>query len=83
VRTNRLPADTRMAVVEDDAQPALGDTQPRRTLAQELVNPSPEPRDGATSATRFGAPEASAARRLDLDLVARLNRDFDRRGQRF
>ena len=83
VRTNRLPAGARMAVVEDDSQPALGDTQPRRTLAQELVNPSPEPRDGATSAARFGAPEASAARRLDLDLVARLNRDFDRRGQRF
>lgn len=83
VRTNRLPTGTRMTVVEDDLRPAIDDTQPRRTLAQQLYNPSTEPRPDATSVARFGAPEASAARRLDLDLVARLNRDFDRRGQRY
>jgi phage tail sheath protein FI len=83
VRTQRLPAGTRMKTADNEADATLGDTQPRRTLAQSLFTQASEQRAGSSSAARLGVPEASAARRLDLDLVARLNRDFGRRGQRF
>jgi hypothetical protein len=83
VRSNRLPAPTRMTVPDADYEPALDETQPRRTLAQHLFGHR-EPRPGSTSTlARFGQPEAAAAGRRDLDLVGLQGVEFDRRGQRF
>jgi len=83
VRSNRLPAPTHMTVPEADYEPALEDTQPRRTLAQHLFGHR-EPRPGSTSTVaRFGQAEAAAAGRRDLDLVGLKGVEFDRRGQRF
>ena len=84
VRSNRLPAGSRMTVGEGEREPSIHDTQPRRTLAQQLFGQHIEPRPGSTSSVaRFGAAEAAAAGRRDLDLVGGKNVDFDRRGQRF
>jgi hypothetical protein len=84
VRSNRLPAGSRMTVGEGEREPSIDDTQPRRTLAQQLFGQHIEPRPGSTSTVaRFGAAEAAAAGRRDLDLVGGKNVDFDRRGQRF
>ena len=81
VRSNRLPAGSRMTVVEEDREPSVDDTQPRRTLAQQLFAQHFEPRPGSTSTVaRFGAAEATAAGRRDLDLVGRKNVELDRRG---
>ena len=83
VRSNRLPAGSRMTVGEVVSEPSLEDTQPRRTLAQQLFGQHLEPRPGSTSTVaRFGAAEAAAAGRRDLDLVGRQHLDSDRRGQR-
>jgi hypothetical protein len=84
VKSRELPPDTRFTVRErprpgiDDS---LEDTAPRRTLAQELFAPMPDQRPAASSdALR---PEAAAARRLDLNLIARLYGEAERRGDRF
>jgi hypothetical protein len=84
VKSRELPPDTRFTVRErprpgiDDS---LEDTAPRRTLAQELFAPMPDQRPAASSdALR---PEAAAARRLDLNLIARLYGEPERRGDRF
>lgn len=83
VRSNPLPAGTRMSVPPAEAEAGLDDTQPRRTLAQHLFGHR-EPRPGSTSTVaRFGQAEAAAAGRRDLDLVGLKNVEFDRRGQRF
>jgi hypothetical protein len=82
VRSNRLPAGTRMSVGEPESAPSIDDTQPRRTLAQELFARHAEPRP-ASVPDPAGAAESAAPRGLDRDLVARLNQDLGRRGQRF
>jgi hypothetical protein len=84
VKPRQLPPDTRFTVRERP-QPAidaaLEDTAPRRTLAQELFAPAPDQRPAAPSDTL--RPEAAAARRLDLNLIARLYGESERRGDRF
>lgn len=84
VRSHALPAGTRMTVHEPGPQgrlePLLEDTAPRRTLAQELFAPMPDQRPAVPSDVLL--PEAAAARRLDLNLVARLHGEPERRGQR-
>ena len=72
------------ALVEHDAS-SLDDTVPRRTLAQELFGTALEARAAVTaSITRdLALSEAATSRRLDLNLVARLYGEIDRRGQRF
>jgi hypothetical protein len=80
VRSNRLPEGTRFSVTDADSEPATDETQPRRTLAQHLFGHR-EPRPGSTSTVaRFGPPEAAAAGRRDLDLVALANVDLHGRG---
>jgi hypothetical protein len=79
-----LPLGTRFTVHELAAPPAPGldDTAPRRTLAQELFASSPDQRPPAASDVVPG-PEATAARRLDLNYIARLYGEPERRGERF
>jgi hypothetical protein len=83
VKTHVLPDGTRMTVHEPaprvTTDPSLDDTQPRRTLAQELFAPTPDRRPASTVLDA----EAAAARRLDLNLIARLHGEPERRGQRF
>ncbi|MDH4105423.1 MAG: hypothetical protein OEV39_04825, partial [Gammaproteobacteria bacterium] len=78
-----LPPGTRFTVRDrvpfESSEPGLDDTAPRRTLAQELFASSPDQRRAASSELR---PEAAAARRLDLDLIARLYAEAERRGER-
>jgi hypothetical protein len=82
VRSNRLPADTRMTVPEFDSDPSVDDTLPRRTLAQHLFGRHFEPRpDSDSTAVRSGQPEAAAAGSRDLDLVGRKGIELHRRGQ--
>jgi len=85
VRSRRLPTGTRLTVGEALPAPqlddALEDTAPRRTLAQELFASAPDQRPAASSDVL--QPEAAAARRLDLNLIARLYGEPGRRGQRF
>ncbi len=57
------------------------DTAQRRTLAQELFAPTPDQRPAVSSGAL--RPEAAAARRLDLNLIARLYGEPERRGDRF
>ena len=84
VKPRELPPGTRFTVRErprpgiDDS---LEDTAPRRTLAQELFAPTPDQRPAAPSDTL--RPEAAAARRLDLNFIARLYGEPERRGDRF
>lgn len=61
--------------------PTLEDTAPRRTLAQELFAPAPDQRPALAS--MLPPPETAAARRLDLNLIARLHGEPERRGERF
>ena len=70
---------------DDDEAGSLDDTAPRRTLAQELFGTALEARAAAAASAggEIVRPETAAPRRLDLDLVARLYGEFDRRGQRF
>jgi len=85
VKSMQVPAGTRMTVHEpasaqaEDA--ALEDTARRRTLAQELFAPMPDQRPAAASA--FPVSEAAAARRRDLNLIAGLHAEPERRGERF
>lgn len=91
VKSRTLPPGTRMTVREPDARttarervtrppdPSLEDTAPRPTLAQELFAPRPDRRPASTALE----PEAAAARSFDLNLIARLHGDPERRGQRF
>lgn len=85
VMSNRLPAGTRMTVGEPGRpQPSIDDTQPRRTLAQELFSRQAEARPVQDSfPTRARLTESAAARGLDHDLIARMREDLSRRGQRF
>ena len=82
VKTQVLPDGTRMTVHEpaprESSGPSLDDTQPRRTLAQELFAPMPDRRPASTVLDA----EAAAARRLDLNLIAGLHGEPERRGQR-
>ena len=84
VHPRQLPPGTRFTV-RDPSRPALDgsleDTAPRRTLAQELFAPTPDQRPAVTSGSL--RPEAAAARRLDLNLIARLHGESERRGDRF
>jgi hypothetical protein len=78
-----LPPGTRFTVRDrvpfETSEPGLDDTAPRRTLAQELFASNPDQRPAASSELR---PEAAAARRLDLNLIARLYSEAERRGER-
>jgi hypothetical protein len=84
VRSRRLPTGTRLTVHEAMPSAALDavfeDATPRRTLAQELFGPAPDQRPAASS--DVPQPETAAARRLDLNLIARLYGEPGRRGQR-
>ena len=84
VRTNALAPATRMTVtVPEAAARSAADTQPTRTLAQELFGHYSEPRPvPSVVATDRGAP-AAAAGRLDAETIARIHREFGRRLQRF
>jgi hypothetical protein len=82
VRSRQLPPNLRLTVHEPVsprfASAALEDTARRRTLAQELFAPQPDTRPALASV----APEAAATRRFDLNLVARLHGEPERRGER-
>jgi phage tail sheath protein FI len=84
VRSRQLPPNLRLTVREPVRprvpDPLLGDTARRRTLAQELFAPQP---DARPLASMSAGSEATTARRLDLDLIARLHGDAERRGERF
>jgi phage tail sheath protein FI len=81
VRSNWLPAGTRMSV-RGATEAARPDTARQRTVAQELFGHYAEPRSGASATAAVARrPEPAAARRLDLETVARVNADFGRRGQ--
>jgi hypothetical protein len=85
VRSRQLPPNLVLKVREpvqlQPGDPTLEETAPRRTLAQELFAPKPDQRPAWASA--LPPPEAAAARRLDLDLIARLHGEPERRGERF
>ena len=86
VKSRTLPTGTRMTVADAVggravAPPSLDDTAPRRTLAQALYAQLPDQRPAMTSDVLD--PEAAAARSLDLNLIARLHGEPERRGQRF
>ena len=84
VSQRQLPPGTRFTVREPPrpvTDGSLEDTAPRRTLAQELFASTPDQRPAVTSDTP--RPEAAAARRLDLNLIARLYGEPERRGDRF
>ena len=72
-----------MTVQVPEAPRTTDDTQPTRTLAQELFGHYSEPRPvPSVVATDRGAP-AAAAGRLDPETIARIHREFGRRLQRF
>jgi len=84
VSQRQLPPGTRFTVREQSRPVTDGlpeDTAPRRTLAQELFAPTPDQRPAVASGTL--RPETAAARRLDLNLIARLYGESERRGERF
>jgi hypothetical protein len=88
VTSPRLPGGAKLPVREPPRPavivPVREETAPRRTLAQELFGAALDARaNAAAAASGAGAAEATAARRLDLNLVARLYGEIDRRGQRF
>jgi hypothetical protein len=84
VRSQQLPPNLLLTVHEPVrtplGDPTLEDTAPRRTLAQELFAPKPDQRPALASL--LPVPEAAAARRLDLNLIARLHGEPERRGER-
>ena len=83
VKSRELPPGTRLTVREPPrpaVDDSLEDTAPRRTLAQELFAPTPEQR--AAAASDAPRPEAAAARRLDLNFIARLYGEPERRSER-
>ncbi len=79
VRSNRLPAGTRMTVDAAPAPPRLEATQQPKTLAQELFGCFVEPRPARSGAVASLRAEAPAPRRRDQDAVAGLDRDLDGR----
>jgi hypothetical protein len=86
VQSRLIPAGTLFSVGEpalpDVARPdSTDDTARRRTLAQELFAPATDQRPALASDALH--PEAAAARRHDLNLIARLHGEPERRGQRF
>ena len=83
VRSNHLPVGTRFTVPEAAAAEGLDDTQPRRTVAQELFARPPAPRPAPSDHLSALDAEATAPRRRDLDLVTRLREELGRRGQHF
>ena len=84
VKSRPLSPGLRLTVHEPvprpPVDPSLEETAPRRTLAQELFAPPPDQRPALAS---MPPPEAAAARRLDLNLIARLHGEPERRGERF
>lgn len=82
VRSRQLPPDLRLTVHEPVRprvpDPLLEETARRRTLAQELFAPQPDARPLAS-----GLAESAPARRLDLNLVARLHGEAEGRSERF
>jgi hypothetical protein len=83
VRSNVLPAGTRMTVHEQDAASPLGETQPQRTLAQSLFGHYGEPRPAPSLAAIDRDTVAPAAGRLDAETIARIHAELGRRLQRF
>ena len=84
VKPQQLPPGTRFTIRErtlPSGDATLEDTAPRRTLAQELFAPVPDQRPAASSDVL--RPEAAAARRLDLNLIARLYGEPERRSDRY
>jgi phage tail sheath protein FI len=86
VQSRQLPAGTLFAVGEPARSATAGqgtvdDSSRRRTLAQELFAPTADQRPALSSDVLH--PEAAAARRHDLNLIARLHGEPERRGQRF
>lgn len=85
VQPRELPPGTRFTVRErlpvELPESDLDDTAPRRTLAQELFASNPDQRPAASASDVLRA-EAAAARRLDLNLIARLYGEAERRGER-
>jgi hypothetical protein len=85
VRPRHLPPGTRLTVREPPRPVVVDDlpedTTQRRTLAQELFASTPDQRPAVSSGAL--RPEAAAARRLDLNLIARLYGEPERRGDRF
>jgi hypothetical protein len=86
VQSRQLPVGTRFAVGEPAQAATAGqgnvdDSSRRRTLAQELFAPVVDQRPALSSDVLH--PEAAAARRRDLNLIARLHGEPERRGQRF
>jgi hypothetical protein len=81
VRSNWLPAGTRMTV-QDVTEPAASVTPHPRTLAQELFGHYAEPRpDNSSSSAAERWSETSTTGRFDLDAVSRFHADFGRSGQ--
>ena len=89
VKSRMLPEGTRFTVHAPAparaGQPVAEAVGTRRTLAQELFAPAPEMRLASTSPTASAGldPVATAPRRLDLNLIARVYGDPVRRGERF
>jgi hypothetical protein len=83
VRTNVLPAGTRMSVHDPEPAASLDATQPQRTLAQSLFGHYGEPRPVPSTAALDRGAVPPAAGRLDAETIARIQRDFGRRLQRF
>lgn len=81
VRPNWLPAGTTMTVHEPHVARPVTDTRQERTLAQQLFGYYTEPRPACSEAGGIEPAIAAAARRLDLDPVSRVHRDFGRRSQ--
>ena len=83
VRSNVLPAGTRMSVHEQDAASPLEDTQPQRTLAQSLFGHYGESRPAPSLPALDRNTVAPAAGRLDAETIARIQGELGRRLQRF
>lgn len=85
VQARDLPPGTRFTVRErlpaDNPAPGIDAAAPRRTLAQELFASLPDPRPA--TASDLLRPEAAAARRLDLNFIAWLYGNPERRSERF
>ena len=83
VRSNVLPAGTRMTVHDPEPASPLDDTQPQPTLAQSLFGHYGESRPGQSLAAFDRGAVAPAAGRLDAETVARIHGELGRRLQRF
>jgi hypothetical protein len=83
VRSNVLPAGTRMTVHDQDAASPLEDTQPQPTLAQSLFGHYGETRPAHSLTALDRNAVAPAAGRLDAETIARIHGELGRRLQRF